>query len=65
MSAEERAAVEAALASLAAARAGRDHRALKSAVEAVNRGTEAFAARRMDRAIAGALSGRRLDEVAK
>ena len=62
---DERKAVEASLASLAAARAGRDHRALKSAVEAVNRGTETFAARRMDRAIAGALTGRRLDQVSK
>ena len=65
LSPEEHASIESALASLAAARAGRDHRALKAAVEAVNRGTEAFAGRRMDRAIAGALSGRRLDEVSK
>jgi len=65
LSPEERAGIEASLASLAAARRGRDHRALKAAVEAVNRGTEAFAARRMDRAIAGALTGRRLDQVSK
>jgi hypothetical protein len=38
---------------------------VKSAVEALNRASEAFATRRMDRAIAGALAGRKVDEVGK
>jgi molecular chaperone HscA len=65
LGAGERAALDAALATLAAARAGTDHRALKAAIESANRASEAFAARRMDRAIAGALSGRRIDEVSR
>jgi molecular chaperone HscA len=63
LAAAERAGLEAQLASLAAARAGTDHRALKAAVEALNRASEAFAARRMDRSVSRALAGRRLDEV--
>ncbi len=59
----ERERLDAALASLAAARGGSDHRALKQAVEALNRASEPFAARRMDRSVARALAGRRLDEV--
>ena len=62
---EERSAIEARLAVLAAARDGTDHRAIKSAIEALNRASEPFAARRMDRAIARALGGRKVDEVAK
>jgi molecular chaperone HscA len=46
-----------------AAKAGEDHRALKSAVEALNRASEDFAGRRMDRSVSRALAGRRLDEV--
>ena len=65
LSAEERARLEAGVASVEAARAGTDHRAVKSAVEALNRASEAFAARRMDRAISAALAGRRVDEVGK
>jgi molecular chaperone HscA len=63
--AQEREQLEGALRSLAAAREGRDHRALKAAIEALNRASEPFAARRMDRAIAGALAGRRIDEVSR
>ena len=59
----ERAALEAGIASVEAARQGSDHRALKSAVEALNRLSEPFAARRMDRSVSRALAGRRLDEV--
>jgi len=36
---------------------------VKAAVEALNAASEPFAARRMDRAISGALAGRRVDEV--
>jgi molecular chaperone HscA len=63
LAAPERAALDAGLASLEAARQGTDHRALKSAVEALNRASESFAARRMDRSVSRALAGRRVDEV--
>jgi molecular chaperone HscA len=42
---------------------GDDHDAIKAAVEALARGTEEFAARRMDRSVRRALTGKRLDEV--
>jgi molecular chaperone HscA len=38
-----------------------DHRTIKSAVERVNRATEAFAGRRMDRSIKRALAGRKVE----
>jgi molecular chaperone HscA len=59
--AEERAAIEASLARLAQARAGEDHLALRAAVEAVNLATGEFASRRMDRGVARALTGKRID----
>ena len=43
---------------------GSDHDAIKSAVEALAKGTEEFAARRMDRSVRVALKGKKLDEVA-
>jgi molecular chaperone HscA len=60
----ERARLEAGIASLELARQGSDHRSLKAAVEALNRASDPFAARRMDRTITRALAGRRLDEIA-
>ncbi|MFT3803273.1 MAG: Fe-S protein assembly chaperone HscA [Burkholderiaceae bacterium] len=48
---------------LAQARQGDDHLAIRSAIEALAAGTEAFAARRMNRSIARALTGRRIDEL--
>ncbi|WP_334186517.1 Fe-S protein assembly chaperone HscA [Noviherbaspirillum sp.] len=42
---------------------GTDHLAIKAAVEALAHGTEEFAARRMDRSVRTALSGKTLDEV--
>ena len=42
---------------------GDDHDAIKAAVEALAQGTEEFAARRMDRSVRRALTGKRLDEV--
>jgi molecular chaperone HscA len=59
----ERARLEAGVASLELARRGEDYRSLKAAVEALNRASDAFAARRMDRTITRALAGRRLDEI--
>jgi len=43
---------------------GDDHDAIKAAVEALAKATEEFAARRMDRSVRAALSGRKLDEIA-
>jgi len=60
----ERAPIEAALAEVARARAGTDHRALAVASAALNQATAEFASRRMDRSVAHALSGKRIDAVA-
>ena len=57
----EREVIATELARLAQARAGSDHLRLRAAVEAVNRATEEFAARRMDRTVARALTGKRVD----
>jgi molecular chaperone HscA len=57
----ERAAIDAALGELAGKRAGTDHRAIVAATEALNRATVDFAARRMDRNVAKALAGKRVD----
>ncbi|HTQ00698.1 MAG TPA: Fe-S protein assembly chaperone HscA [Casimicrobiaceae bacterium] len=57
----ERAAIGAALAHVSQARAGSDHLALRAAVEALNRATADFAGRRMDRGVARALAGKRID----
>jgi molecular chaperone HscA len=43
---------------------GDDHDAIKVAVEALAAATEEFAARRMDRSVRAALSGKKLDEIA-
>ncbi len=43
---------------------GNDHHLIKEAVEALAKGTEDFAARRMDRNVRNALTGRKLDEIA-
>jgi molecular chaperone HscA len=61
LDAEERAAVDAALARVAHCRAMPDHRALVAATEALNRATGEFAARRMNRSVGRALTGRRID----
>ncbi len=59
--AAERAAIEAELARLDELAAGTDAAALRAGVEALNRATGEFAARRMDRGVARALTGRRVD----
>jgi len=61
LAADERAAIDAALAEAARCRAGTDRRALVAATEALNRVTGHFAARRMDRGVARALTGRNVD----
>ena len=65
LSDDERAAIESAIARLELARTGDDHRLIKDAIEALNHATETFAGRRMDRAIASALQGRSIDQVAR
>jgi molecular chaperone HscA len=62
---QERAAIDAALADLAAKRAAGDHVALRATIEAVNRATASFAGRRMDRNVARALAGKRIDALSE
>jgi molecular chaperone HscA len=63
--AEERARIDSALADVRRLLQGADRRALATAVSALNRITEAFAARRMDRSVARALTGRKVDAIAE
>ena len=65
LEAHERAALTASVGQLRRLREGSDHRAIKAGVEALNRASEPFAGRRMDRAISGALAGRRIDEISR
>jgi molecular chaperone HscA len=57
---DERTAIEAAMRSLEKLLGGTDRRAIKQAVDALNRATEDFAARRMDAGIRRALAGRKI-----
>jgi len=57
-------AIDDALAAVRTARAATDRDALAAAVQALNRATEPFAARRMDRSVARALAGKRVDDLA-
>jgi molecular chaperone HscA len=61
LDADERAAIDAALARVARLQATDDRHALAAAVAALNAATESFAAKRMDRGVARALAGRRVD----
>ena len=63
LAADERAAIDAALAELAGTRSGADHHAIVAATAALNRATAEFASRRMDRDVARALKGKRVDAV--
>jgi molecular chaperone HscA len=60
LNAEELRVIEDAVAELERRLAGTDHRAIKQAVDALNRATDEFAARRMDEGIRRALSGRQI-----
>jgi molecular chaperone HscA len=62
---DERASIDAAMATVRRLAAGADRHALSAAVAALNRTTEPFASRRMDRSVAGALAGRRVDSLAE
>jgi molecular chaperone HscA len=60
----ERAAIDALMAAVQQQLAGStDHHAIDAAVEALAKGTEAFAAERMNRGIRRALAGRSIDAV--
>jgi len=62
---DERSAIDAAMARLREAAGAGDAEVVKAAVDALARGTDDFAARRMDRSIRAALAGRSIDDVAK
>ena len=64
LSAEERTAVADLIQATRIQALGDDHIAIRAAVDALARGTEEFAARRMDRSVRSALAGKKLDEVA-
>lgn len=63
LGAGEQAAIDQLLAALEASRDSEDHHQIDAAVEALAKGTEAFAAERMNRGIRQALAGRRVEEV--
>lgn len=63
LSDDERAEVEALLSAVKQKTNDSDHMAIKAAIEALAQGTEEFAARRMDRSVRTALSGKKLDEI--
>ena len=63
LSDEERAAIEVQIARTVETAQHNDHHAIDAAVEALAKGTEAFAAERMNRGIRAALSGRNVEEV--
>jgi len=60
---QEREAIQRLMMALDSTRGGEDHAAIDAAVEALAKGTEAFAAERMNRGIRQALAGRRVEEV--
>ncbi len=64
LSAEERAEIDQLMDAVRKTIVGTSHLAIKSAVADLARGTEDFAARRMDRSVRAALTGKKLDEVA-
>ena len=63
LSADEQTDIQALLSALDTLQHSEDHAAIDTAVEALAKGTEAFAAERMNRGIRLALAGRRVEEV--
>ncbi len=59
----ERAAIDSAIASVTLAAEGEDTAAIRAAVEALGRATDAFAARRMNRSVQRALAGRSVESL--
>jgi len=62
LDADERARIEQAAAALESAAAGEDPDAIKRAIEAVEKASEAYVARRMDASIRAAMAGHKVDE---
>ena len=63
LSTDERQAIDQLLVSIESVREGEDHHLIDAAVEALAKGTEAFAAERMNRSIQQALAGRSVDQI--
>ena len=63
LSDSERGEIDASMARLRESAQGNDHHAIKAAVDALAKITEDFAARRMDRNVRAALTGKKLDEI--
>lgn len=63
LSADELGAIEALLGQLEACAGGDDRAAIESAIAGVSRGTEEFAARRMDHSVRSALRGKNLEQL--
>ena len=63
LSAQERTQIDNAIVRLQAAVMGDDRRAIDQAMDALSKGTNEFAARRMDKSVSKALSGKKIDEV--
>ena len=63
LSAAEQQAIRDLMERLGAALAGSDHRAIKAAVEQLNKGSEPFAALRMDKSVQQALAGHKVDDL--
>ncbi|RFP77212.1 Fe-S protein assembly chaperone HscA [Hydrogenophaga borbori] len=61
--ADERDAIDALMATLRTTAGGEDAAAIEAAIEALAKGTESFAAERMNRGIQQALSGKKIEEV--
>lgn len=64
LSEEERTEIAALIGALRLTVQGEDHAAIKAAADALAKSTEEFAARRMDRSVRAALTGKKLDQVA-
>jgi molecular chaperone HscA len=60
---DERKRIDEAMTSLAGLKTGSDARAIRSAIDALARATDDFAARRMDKSVRSALAGRKLNEI--
>ncbi|MBL8518857.1 MAG: Fe-S protein assembly chaperone HscA [Betaproteobacteria bacterium] len=63
LNAAERASIEAEMSAVKSALGDIDHRAIKAAVDKLSLASEAFAARRMNKSVAAALTGRTLEEI--
>jgi molecular chaperone HscA len=63
LEAEQREAIDGLVHAALRAREGSDHDTIDAAVEALAKGTEGFAAERMNRGIRNALAGRRVEDV--